>query len=53
MQLRLLGDMGRVEETQALMQKLEGLERERDAERVAFSTTPPKVCLGIFHLERR
>ncbi len=41
--LRLLGDMGRVEETRALMTKLEELEKERDTERMALSTAPPKV----------
>ena len=39
--------MGRVEEAQALMRKVEDLERERERERMALTSDTPKVRLLV------
>lgn len=42
-QLEQLGAMGRVEEAQSLMRRVEDLERERERERTVMSASEPKV----------
>ena len=47
MQLDYLGQMGRVEETHELMNKLELLEKERESERMTLSNSQPKVITMV------